>query len=457
MNSIWGKRIPTLFGFLVISLGLVLTSFLVKNGTIFTSRATPTNTPENIRITNIDDTSFTVSFTTQENTIGTVSYGEAKSMGNIAVDDRDQKIENLRPNKFHYITIKDLKPEKKYFFSITSGADNFLNNGSPFETTTGASLSTLPKEKNPLLGKVLLTDGNPPLEGIVFVKTADSQTISTLVKKDGSYIVPLNSMRNKNLNEYFSFSDKDVLEMIVLGDSLTSSAKLLSDSSIVPTITLSSNYDFTLNESPIGTSSGVFGFPFLSTESIAGKEPKIVVPKEEEKFQDQQPLFKGVALPNEEVEVVIHSDDKIVQKLKADSFGNWNYRPDTPLSPGQHTITVTTKDKFGILKTLTQSFMVYAQGSTVSDSATPSATPIFATTPTPSPFNVSPTTIITFTPTPTLSPTPIATFTITPSVVKSNPTKEPGSSSFLFVTISGASMFSASIFLFLISRGRTSV
>jgi len=456
MNNIWGKKIPTLLGFLVISLGIVITSFLVRNGTIITSRANPTSNPENIRTTNIDDTSFTVSFTTREKTIGTVSYGENESMGNIAVDDRDQKIENLNSYKLHYVTIKNLEPEKNYFFSITSGSDNYLDDGSPFETTTGASLSDSPKEKDPLLGKILLPDANPPFEGVIYLKTEDSQTISGFLKKDGSYIIPLNSIRNKSLNEYFSFQNREVLEMIVLGDQLTSSAKLLSDTSIIPTITLSNNYDFTLDESPIGTSSGVFGFPFLSTEPSTAKEPVIIVPKEEEQFQDQQPLFKGVALPNEEVEVVIHSDEKIVEKLKADSFGNWKFRPDTPLSPGEHTISVTTRDKFGILKTLTQSFTVYAQGSMVSDSATPSATPIFTQTPTPF-LTISPTTIISYTPTPTLSPTPVPTFTITPSVVESKPTKEPGSVSLLFVFISGASMFSTSIFLFLISRGRASV
>jgi hypothetical protein len=74
-KTIWDKRIPTLLGILLIAIGIGLTSFLVNQGVVLTGHASPSTSPQNVRITNITDNSFTVSYNTDGDVIGSLNYG----------------------------------------------------------------------------------------------------------------------------------------------------------------------------------------------------------------------------------------------------------------------------------------------------------------------------------------------------------------------------------------------
>jgi hypothetical protein len=138
--------------------------------------------------------------------------------------------------------------------------------------------------------------------------------------------------------------------------------------------------------------------------------PVITVPEKDETFTDSQPMFKGKALPETNVIITIQSQP-INATVKADNFGNCEYRPETPLEPGQHTLTINAPDSEGLIQTLTQPFTVYAQGSQFVD---PTAGPLLSITPSISPFTPTPvqptaTLIPTAAPTATPSATPIVT------------------------------------------------
>ena len=160
-----------------------------------------------------------------------------------------------------------------------------------------------------------------------------------------------------------------------------------------------------------------------------------MLPRKDQEFSDQQPQFNGLALPNQEVTVTIHSEESIETKVTSDANGVWRFRPEQPLSPGQHTITIVTRDAFGLLRSITQSFTVFAQGTQVNQSATPSATPTLSLpTKTPTP-TIKPTNTPTPTRTPTPTPrvigqalTPTPTKTPTPTIKPTNtptPTRTP--------------------------------
>jgi len=469
-RDIWQKRIPTLLGLALIIVGIGATSFLTKNGVIFSGKAAPPENPEAVRITNISDTSFTVSYTTKASVVGSISLGKDENLGKTYLDDRDQQTGKTANYKVHHITIRDLTPNTKYYFIIISGQVTFLNQAnedSPFEATTGPVIQNEPDQQQPMFGKILLSNGNKPDETIIYITTPNAQTISTLLKNDGSYILPLNSIRSQYLESYFKFNN-NILQMLAIGNSTKSQVALfVNQINPVPTIILSKDYDFTINSSPVATSSAEeatrsaesIGFPSFSANPSQNKEPKILTPKKDEGFSDGQPLFKGVALPESEIKVIIHSEEKIQTEIKADKNGNWNYRPQQKLSPGQHTIAISTKDKFGIIKTITQSFMVYAEGSQVTGSATPSATPRL-TSPTPTTtlaptltptLSLSPTSVII--PTPTLIPTIAA-----PTVI---PTKQPmpivGSSDAKMLGILATTITVIGLFIFFLSRGSISL
>ncbi len=454
-RTIWSKRIPTLLGILLIAIGIGITSYLVESGVILTSKAGPSETAQNIRISNVTDRSFTVSFTTAALVIGSINFGKDKNLGQTALDNRDGQ-GALKEHKIHYITVKNLDSSSDYYFSITSGSKEFLQKGEPFIVKTAPVSSGSSAIEKIIKGKVVLPNGDNPTEAITYLNSDNSQTLSTLIKGDGSYSLSTNSLKTQDLSSYFTFSSETLFRLLVLGeDSLTSNARFNnSESGELPSITLGSDYDFTQSNLSTASASASTGFSSLTAqESTAGKIPKINIPKDNQTFTDSQPKFSGTALPNSTVEVTIHSDDNIKAQATTDVYGNWNFRPSSALSPGSHTITIITRDISGILRTITQSFVVFASGTQVNQSATPSATPVV--TPTSIPILTPiPTSIPTIIPTVPVSSTLAAIATITPVI---SPISSPGNSTPIIFGLFGIGLFILGFFIFLISRGITTL
>lgn len=437
-NTFWDKKIPTLLGLALIVVGIAITTALVKTGVIVISKASPSETPKNVRTTNISDTSATISYTTDASVIGSVNFGKDKNFGLTGLDLRDQQ-GKVTPHTTHYITLRNLSEKTSYFFSINSGRNTFLNDDVPFELTTGPTIEDSPSSQEPLTGNVILPDGSRPNEGVVYVTLENGQTISILLKEDGSFILPLNSLRTTNLSSYMTFSKDTIIKMLVANNTFSSSV-LLSPlhTNPLPPITLSLDYDFTTQTTPVASRAAApVGFPTFSAKEVSSTKPEISTPKKDQGFSDTQPLFKGKANPLEKIQIIIRSTENIQTEVVADNSGNWTYRPANPLSPGSHTITITTKDPSGILKKITQSFTVFAQGSQVTEPATPSS----SLTPSPAPS---------LTPTPTLVPTPIPT--VQPTIIPTPTLAPPGNSQILPLGITAVATTAVGIILFLLTR-----
>jgi len=329
-ENIWNKKIPTIFGILIITVGVGITTFLVNQSTLFKSNASLSDQPKAVRITNITDTSFTVSYATDGKVPGSLNYGKDKNLGQSALDDRDQQSGNLANYNIHNITVQLLSQQTQYFFTITSGQTTYLNSGQPFEVTTGPTL-TNPPTQAPMTGKIILPDGTTPGEALIYVTMDGAQVISTLVKSDGSYILPLNSLRASDNSTYYAFPKDASVKILATGDLLSSSASLsFSQIHPVPTITLSKSYDFTTGESPSTVPMSLESFPSFESTPSANASPDILTPKENQSFTDQQPLFKGTGLPEQNVQIVIHSATPVQANTTTDAQGNWSYRPTTP-------------------------------------------------------------------------------------------------------------------------------
>ena len=454
-NSFWDKRIPTLFGLLFLVFGVFVSTILVKNGATLISKASPAETPKNVRITNISDASFTVSYVTDVPVIGSVNFGIDKNFGQSFLDDRDRE-GKVAEHKVHYMTIRNLKSKTTYFFEINSGQNTFLNNDVPFEITTGQQMLEEPPIQNSLTGTAILPDGNKPDEAIVYTTLENAQNISTLVKKDGTFTLPLNFLRTANLSSYFAFSNNTVVNILATDGDLESKVSLSLTSGVIPPITLSSDYDFTLTTAPIASESAKsISFPlYTATEVAKNKSPEISTPKKDQEFSDQKPQFKGKALPNQKVLITIHSEENIQTQVTSDANGNWTYRSPTPLSPGSHAISIKTLDRTGIFKTLTQSFTVFAQGSQVLP-AVPSGTQNQTPTPT---ATIAPTPIANVTPISSISPTlipteiPTPTNTPTPTLFVPIPTIPPTGGSIVPISITAVIIMIAGIAVFFLTH-----
>ncbi len=449
-ETLFEKRIPTLLGMVIIIIGIAATSFFARHGVNIIGRAAPSETPENIRIANISDTSFAVSYTTADKVLGTINFGQTESLGNIALDDADSNSTTI-PHTAHINTIKNLTPGATYFFSITSGTTSFLNNEKPFSVTTAPKIQPQPSQPqlSEMNGNVVFEE-NTNTESLVYIAASGGQTLATRVKPDGSYTIDLSSIRNQDLTSYISLSDNTIIKMLVVGNSQQSNSTLFAKQiHAVPTIIFSKNYDFTLKTTPAeaeasasAATSASIGFASFSATPRAAKNPQIISPKKNEGFTDMKPLFKGIASPSAEVQIEIHSDKQITTKVTADKNGSWTFRPQEALSPGIHTISITTRDAYGILKTIKQSFTVYAEGSQVTQTATPSATitPIVTFTPTPTAF---------FTPTPTVIPIP----TTIPTISLRGNLPPPGSTSFIVLGIAALAATIIGTLFFLLTHG----
>ncbi|HEX9817845.1 MAG TPA: hypothetical protein VGA89_03075, partial [Patescibacteria group bacterium] len=86
------RQIPTLLGLGILVVSLVAGVLVFGEGPgVFAPRATPETTPKNVRVTNLTDKSFTISFVTEEATSGFVKYGTQEgALRSQASDDRDQ-------------------------------------------------------------------------------------------------------------------------------------------------------------------------------------------------------------------------------------------------------------------------------------------------------------------------------------------------------------------------------
>lgn len=281
-NTFWDKRIPTLLSLLLIGISIALTSLLVKSSTVFVSSADITQTPQNVKITNISDNSLTISYTTDVENIASVNFGTDKNLGQIAIDDRDQGADLIRPHKVHNFTLKNLKPNTRYFFTITVGENTFLNNSNPYETTTAPRPQITLTQQTPIKGKIILPTGESPKEAIVYVNIDKKQAISSLSKTDGTYFLSLNSLLLQDLSYPATLEANDVIKMIVTDGNLKSSV-LLSSTQInpVPVITLSYDYDFTQKTVPIASkSAALLGFSsiVLSIASVSANPTLSPIP-----------------------------------------------------------------------------------------------------------------------------------------------------------------------------------
>lgn len=411
MKKLFNKKILTILGIILVLIGIPLTTFILKNQTVLKSRASSSQEPQDVKITNISDQSFTITYQTELPSTGSISYGHDKNLGESALEDVDKESGSFSPKKIHSISVKELTPATKYYLTIISGSGTFLNNGAPFKITTGHNIASSSANQSKIKGKIILPDGNVPTEALVYLSAENSQFLSSTTTKDGKFSFSLKELRINDLSSYFNIQDNTVFKIVATNGSLKSSALTsLSQSESIPTITLSNDYDFAQKNFFIASKSAQpLGFPSI-IPSIKNSKPEIINPEKNQSLTDQKPQFRGTSLPNEKVEIIIHSDEQIITQVTADSNGNWIYKPPANLSLGAHTITIKTRDASGILTTIMQSFTVFAADSQV-PTITPSATLTQTITPIPTPTS-------TLFPSPTIPVLiPLSTITPTPSSI----------------------------------------
>ena len=446
------KRIPTLFAFLILFASIWVTSFLIKNQVLFVGRATPEKSPQNVTISNVTDSSFAVAFTTSEQAVSAISVEGQDKIPYAIFDDRDKVTGKKTPFYSHLITVSNLTPQTSYKFTILSEGETYPKDGTTYSVTTGSAIGKA-KGSSLISGKVILPDGNSADDTIVILDASGAQTLSTLTNASGEYKINVGSARLSNLKSFFKEDISSAATLKFARGDLSSSVKtLLKDAANIPTVTLSYQYDFTqIQSEEISTASSILRAP---SQAIKYGDIKIVNPRENASFIDARPLFSGTAIPNQSVKITIES--KLIETTVISGVnGYWSFRPSAPIPPGDYKITIQTLDQYGILRTITSNFVVFAGGTQVAQSATPSATPTSIIQPTPSATPIptittpSPTTSV-LAPTATATLTPIPTFVLPTTIPTKPPVVTPaptGNASSVVLTIISAVLISSGVAL----------
>ncbi len=438
-------RIPTIVGLGLLLLGVGAGIFLVGEGTAgFLPRASEESSPRQVRITNISDSSFTVSFLTDLPAPGYLRYGTTQNQFNTQVaDDRDQLTNTSGNYTTHHITVRGLQPATQYYFRLGTGSRQmFDNNGQPFSVRTARKPDVQPEAKT-AYGNVQNEVGNPATHALVYLSAPGAAPLSSLVKENGSWAVTLSQLRTTDLSSLKTLDPNENIRVQVQGARRTDSLEAtIPASALAPTETLIFGREPTGSsavasptpspipssdplvndptdpgQTPSGAGSGGFGTLFTSDESIQidTATPVLIELQDNEVVNTTQPEFVGKAPANSYLQIEVHSEQVYNGVVQTDANGNWNWSPPGELEPGEHTVTLTYTDDLGVQQQLKRTFLVQANTSLPAFVSTPSAS--LAPTPSPEPIipsplpEPSPEPII---PTPTPRVVPIATTSAQP-------------------------------------------
>lgn len=420
-NGLTQKRIPTLLALFILFGSVWVTSFLIQSGVITIGGASPDKTPQNVAVTNVTSSSFTVVFTTPNKALSALSVSEKNKAPYLVFDDRN-KIRGTKDTYYsHAITVDNLTARTNYKFTIISDGTTYPTDGTSYSTITGAPLPN-PTFNKQISGKVINPDGGAAIDTLVTATISQNQELSTLTDNSGNFKLYLKGIRTKDLKAYAKLANSTKITLNFLGQNASSRVDTTVGQATLPTVTLSYQYNFSTQSAP-ETTSGTSVLNNIAPVIPKPGEIKITTPSQNQSFVDARPLFQGVAIPNKNVKITVEGTT-IQTTITSSSNGFWSYRPDVDIGSGAHKIMVQTPDAFGINQSLSANFSVFPSGVQVAENATPSGKTLPTATPTPKPTatpipTATPTpTVAIATPTPTttaLTPTPTQTQTVTPT------------------------------------------
>jgi len=418
------KTIPTIAGIFVLIIGVASGVFLLQRQQIFRLGASSDTEPKDINVTNVTDTSFSVSWITDKQTVGSIEWGNSTNLGQTAHEDS-----NI-PSLVHTITLTHLDPNTKYYFQIISNGVEYTQAGSPWQASTGAELAP-PESSNIISGQIQTADGTAAANVLVYATVGSALPMSTTTSQNGEWVISLANARNQSASSYINLSPETMVELYIQGGSLgaASAQTLLKNANPTQTIALGKSYDFrnenreSTNDIPQAELSlpdqknkRESGFN-LSGAEASGSEESVTLEslEDNEVIYTQKPEFFGGGPTGTEFTITVESDP-VSDQVTIGSSG-WSWSPPDNLEEGEHTLTISWTDAEGILRKITRTFVVQAAEDGPSFESTPSDT---TTTPSPSP-----------TATPTATPTPTAKASSSPSpssTTSPSPTPTPRTS-----------------------------
>jgi hypothetical protein len=363
------KSIPTIIGLILLLITLFFGIKLVTRQTNISSQASGSCQPINLQITNITNNSASISFTTSDNCLSTISLS-----GRTIKNNKDK-------GKIHYFEIGSLKESQVYTFFVISDGEKYSSDNYNFKTAQKPS-GQIP-DSNLAWGRVYNPDQTPATEAIVYFSVLGASPLSALVTSTGDWHIALATSFNESLTNYFS-SSSDLEENIVVINYDQTQTQIVSSTNHNNPVP-----DIIIGQNNFSIPSPVIELPqasLLDNEYNFSNDVSLTIsnPDDNETLSTKRPEFFGTAQPGAELKIEVHSSPAIDSSVSTDKEGNWDWSPSQDLTPGEHTITVTDKDN----NTISKKFIVLAAESNTSFIASSSATPTQKPTPTSIPTSV---------------------------------------------------------------------
>lgn len=373
--NILARRIPTILGLLLI-FGLV--GFGIYYFRMNQTSVSGEITPQKVRITNISDNKFSVSWITASNTVGSVEYGVVgEALSGKAKDERDTS--SVAAYVTHHVTIEGLQPSTQYAFRILSGEkpSRFDNNGSPYTTTTGPVIGSTPTSQN-FYGTAQLPSKASADGALVYVTLPGGSTASTLVHDGGKYAITLSTVRSSDLRSYVKFDVSATVASVTVesGKQQSTSAVSLANSAPVPTITLGQNTDFlSVSQTPevaevqpqtspasSPTTPEIFNVEPLSNPDVnivTTDTVKILNPKDPgETLTTLRPEFRGTGPSGMALSIALKGQKAVSDTIQIATDGTWSWAPVIDLKTGKQTITVSYLGTGGTTQKVEREFSI---------------------------------------------------------------------------------------------------
>lgn len=242
------EKIPTIVGVLLVATVILVGIAIINNFRLKKTSTEENIVPKDVRVSNITESSFNVSWVTNTKIEGSVNWNNSSS--NLK-NNRDDFVKY--PSYTHSVKIDNLTPSTDYYFNIISNERAFNNNGTPWQLKT-APEKIARSHSEVISGSVLDEYNFPATNALVYVTVGGSSLLSTTTSSSGSWILSISDSRTQNLKDYITIDENNTLIEIFVqaGPSGNASAQIYPVSAKpVPSITLGKTHIYkTINLKP---------------------------------------------------------------------------------------------------------------------------------------------------------------------------------------------------------------
>ena len=396
------RKIPTFLGILLVIVLMAVVGFVFESLSRGQTRASSSIEPKKVTVTNLSDTGFTIVWETEEAATGSILVSSSVGKKQSGFDERDAS-GNMGKYVTHSTSIRSLTPNTTYTITILSNGKRYPSDAKNYQVTTLSPLVSAPGNIDSAYGKVLKTDGTPAEGALVFLTLENSQTLSTIVRSSGSWIIPLSLIRTTDGESYIQNAER-ITETIVVTEK-DSESRILTDTlndGPTPDIILGETYDFRNRDAKKPTSTTLATAPQKTTTAVLGADttkPKtsgsivLTAPIEGASVSTTRPKITGLGIAGKKVTITLGIKNPIVGSTTVGADGLWSFTATKPLSPGKQSVTITTVDTKNTPVAITHTFTILKSGTQVLGDATASATLVETPTPTLEPETIEESTI----------------------------------------------------------------